>query len=85
MNNIKISNTNASGTTKTAVRVRIGEVLVSELREQARNPLSILQARTRSKYHAQLCSDLDLAMNDGLCSSEQAEYIKSYIFPLIRG
>lgn len=83
MNNIKISNTNASGTTKTAVRVRIGDVLVSELREQARNPLRILQARTRSKYHAQLCSDLELAMSDGLCSLEQVEYIKSYIFPLI--
>lgn len=83
MNTIRITNTNSSGKNKSAVRVYVSGVLVSEMFVNKRNPLGYLKTLSASKCHVQLCDDLTLAMESGVCSLEQASYIKKSVFQKI--
>lgn len=85
METVKISNTNANGKAPSAVRIYTNGVLISQLFVNKHSPLTYLQTLSRSKHHAQLCDDLTAAMERGVCSIEQANFVKKSVFPLIHG
>lgn len=60
-NSIRVTNTNASGNTKTAVRVYKNDLLVGEVFPTARNPLGYLKQYKRSKYNQSLVKQLRAA------------------------
>jgi len=57
-NIIRVTNTTASGNTKTAVRVYKNDMLVGEVFPTARNPLGYLKQYKRSKYNQALVKQL---------------------------
>ena len=80
MENVKISNTNGNSRQRSCVRVYVNKTLICELFVNKHNPLKYLGTLKSSKYYDQLCGDLYLAMNSGLCTLTQSQYIKQYIF-----
>lgn len=67
---IKVSSSNASGNSKTAVRVYKDGFMVGEVFPTARNPLGYLKKHRRSKYNQQLIRQLKY---NGLTDDEISE------------
>jgi hypothetical protein len=66
--NIKVSNTNGNGNTRTAVRVYMDGVMVAEVFPTARNPLRYIQSHN-GKYRSALLEQCKAAgMTDDLIS-----------------
>ena len=70
---IKVSNTNASGNSRTAVRVYKDGHLVGEVFPTARNPLGYLKQYKKSKYNKELVGQLK---ENGLSELEISEVYK---------
>lgn len=69
--NIKVSNTNSSGSNKTAVRVYINGDLVAEVNPTSRNPLAYIRAHN-GKYRKDLVKQCHAA---GMTDAQILEYV----------
>ena len=82
---VKISNTNGNSNQHSCVRIYVNKICISELYVNKHDPLGYLNTLTASKYHIQLCDDLDDAMCNELCTFDQAQIIKKSVFSTIHG
>lgn len=81
--NVSVSNTNGNSRQPSCIRAYADGKKVAELLVNKRNPLGYLRSVRASKWHVSLCEQLEAAMNAGSLTIEQANKIKSDIFPLI--